>query len=220
MTEFRQKLVRQPELHQPPWSLLLVPRMTPQANGEERHDLEPTMPRGGISASALGRWCLLSENAFDGSARTCQSWRRNAGERVTRAGEQEHSPIASPGKRHADLGLPVGCLSSWEKEMSKKEWEASSTSLIHADAFLPCHCRRFSTIFLLYLEKKDAVKKPYMVLQCWLGRSGWLIVQWWGWGTVAHMPVTMKTCLSVRCLAWIRHSRPLIKAQYTLLSWA
>ena len=96
MTELRQKLVRQPELHQPPWSLLLVPRMTPQANREGRHDLEPTTPRRGISALALGRWCLLSANAFNGSARTRQSWRRKAGEMVARAGGQERSPIAAP----------------------------------------------------------------------------------------------------------------------------
>lgn len=70
-------------------------RMTPQATGEERHDLEPTTPRGDISASALCRWCLLSENAFDGSARTWRSQRRNAGEMVTRLEGQECSPIAA-----------------------------------------------------------------------------------------------------------------------------
>jgi len=98
MTEFRQKLVRHPELQQPPWCLLLVPRMTPQADWEERHDLEPTTLWGGIPASALGRWCLLSENAFDNSARTQQSWRRNAGEMVARAEWQERSPSAAPQK--------------------------------------------------------------------------------------------------------------------------
>lgn len=108
MTEFRQKLVRQPELHQPPWSLLLVPRMTPQANREERHDLEPTTPRGGIAASALGRWCLLSENAFDGSARTRQPRRRNAGEMVSRTGGKNAAPLLLPGKQHTDPGSPTG----------------------------------------------------------------------------------------------------------------
>lgn len=47
-----------------------------------------------IAALAPGRWCLLSENAFDGSARTQQG--KNAGEMVVTAGGQEHSPIAAP----------------------------------------------------------------------------------------------------------------------------
>lgn len=85
MTEFRPKLVRQPELHQPPWSLLLVPRMTPQANGEERHDLEPTMPREEYQLPHLAGGVSSQKNAFAGSARTQQSRRRNAGEMVTRA---------------------------------------------------------------------------------------------------------------------------------------
>lgn len=97
MTEFRQKLVRQPELHQPPWSLLLVPRMTPQANGEERHDLEPTAPRGGISASALGRWCLLSENAFDGSAGPASHGGGMQEKQSQEQGSKSTAPLLLPG---------------------------------------------------------------------------------------------------------------------------
>lgn len=104
MTGFRQKLVRQPELHQPPWRLLLAAGMTPQANGEERHDLEPTAPRGGTSALALGR--LVSETACDGSARRRDGWME---ERWLQEREgKSAAPWLLPGKRHADLGLPVG----------------------------------------------------------------------------------------------------------------
>lgn len=90
MTEFRQKLVRQPELHQPPWSLLLVPRMTPQANGEERHDLEPTMPReeyqlphlaGGVSSHRMPSLALPEPSSHGGGMQ--EKW------------PQERSPIAA-----------------------------------------------------------------------------------------------------------------------------
>lgn len=91
MTEFRQKLVRQPELHQPPWSLLLVPRMTPQANGEERHDLEPTMPReeyqlprlaGGVSSQRMPSLALPELGSPGGGMQ--EKW------------SQERSPAAAP----------------------------------------------------------------------------------------------------------------------------
>lgn len=96
MSEFRQNLMRQPELHQPPRSLLLVPRTAPQENWEERHDLEPATLRGGIPASACGRWYFLLENAFDASDRMQQSQKKNVGEMVIRSGRQESGPIAAP----------------------------------------------------------------------------------------------------------------------------
>lgn len=100
MTEFRQKLVRQPELHQPPWSLLLVPRMTPQANGEERHDLEPTMPReeyhlphlaGGVSSQRMPSLALPEPGSHGGGMQ--EKWLQE---------------LLLPRQWNADLGLPTG----------------------------------------------------------------------------------------------------------------
>lgn len=157
MTEFRQKLVRQPELHQPPWSLLLVPRMTPQANGEERHDLEPTMPReeyqlphlaGGVSSHRMPSLALPEPSSHGGGMQ--EKW------------PQERSPIAASREAECWFGfthsLRAPCLSSWEKEVSKREREEGSSTLIHSGAVLPFCCRRFSTIFL-YLEQERCSKK-------------------------------------------------------------
>lgn len=100
MTEFRQKLVRQPELHQPPWSLLLVPRMTPQANGEERHDLEPTMPReeyqlphlaGGVSSQRMPSLALPEPGSHGGGMQ-----------------EKWSEELLLPRQWNADLSLPTG----------------------------------------------------------------------------------------------------------------
>lgn len=163
MTEFRQKLVRQPELHQPPWSLLLVPRMTPQANGEERHDLEPTMPReeyqlphlaGGVSSQRMPSLALPEPGSHGGGMQ--EKWL------------QECSPIAAPQEVECWLGFThrvrASCLSSWEKDMSKREWEEGSSAFIHTDATWTYCCRSFSTAFI-YLEKERCSKKaPFSVM--------------------------------------------------------
>lgn len=89
MTESRQKLVRQAQLHQPPWSLLLAPRMTPQAKGEEASFGAYHTTGRNISFGTCGG---VSSQGMPAVAGTVEECRRN--------GHKSTEPLLLPGKWH------------------------------------------------------------------------------------------------------------------------